>query len=337
MPPARQIRTLTPDDVNYIKRLEERLTSLESYLNRQKDRFPTRESEEASEVHIALTPAGGIAGVTVNDAVGTGSSYSDDDISTENCWIYRKSGTLFVPMGFQLPVSNISFKEIPEYTWIIIQQDKNGDWITNGSEAASSVDEKVKVSSNDTTAGYLNGKLVAGSNITLTENNDGSNETLTIASSGESISGCVLSDTSSPSISSGSSANIGQGSWVEVLDSDDYHDTGSNTERITIPVGLGGLYAVHATCDFAIGFTAPTSGHVIGSIVKNVSGTPVIKQQRIHYSVIPSSSVVTVSLSGVLELEAGDYIVFVVTNFLNVTLNGVFSGSRLIEFRVAKC
>lgn len=42
-------------------------------------------------------------------------------------------------------------------------------------------DEKAKVSSNDTTAGYLNGKLVAGTNITFTENNDGGNETLTIA------------------------------------------------------------------------------------------------------------------------------------------------------------
>jgi hypothetical protein len=45
-------------------------------------------------------------------------------------------------------------------------------------------DEKAKVSSNDTTAGYLNGKLVAGSNITFTENNNGGNETLTIAASG---------------------------------------------------------------------------------------------------------------------------------------------------------
>lgn len=42
-------------------------------------------------------------------------------------------------------------------------------------------DEKAKVSSNDTTAGYLNGKLVAGTNITLTELNDGLNETLSIA------------------------------------------------------------------------------------------------------------------------------------------------------------
>jgi len=47
-------------------------------------------------------------------------------------------------------------------------------------------DQAVKVSSNDTTAGFLNGKLVAGSNVTLTEGSDGSNETLTIAASGAS-------------------------------------------------------------------------------------------------------------------------------------------------------
>ena len=44
-------------------------------------------------------------------------------------------------------------------------------------------DVKTKVSSNDTTAGFLNGKLVAGSNISFTENSDGGNETLSIASS----------------------------------------------------------------------------------------------------------------------------------------------------------
>ena len=48
-------------------------------------------------------------------------------------------------------------------------------------------DQSVKVSSNDTTAGFLNGKLVAGSNVTLTEGSDGSNETLTIAAADNSI------------------------------------------------------------------------------------------------------------------------------------------------------
>lgn len=39
----------------------------------------------------------------------------------------------------------------------------------------------VWVSSNDTTTGYLNGKLVAGNRAVFTENNNGSNETLTVA------------------------------------------------------------------------------------------------------------------------------------------------------------
>ncbi len=48
----------------------------------------------------------------------------------------------------------------------------------------SEIPKKVKVSSNDTTAGFLNGKLVAGSNISFTEGNDGGNEILTIAATG---------------------------------------------------------------------------------------------------------------------------------------------------------
>ena len=44
----------------------------------------------------------------------------------------------------------------------------------------TNTDEQVKVSQNDTNSGYLNGKLVAGDNISLVENNDGENETLII-------------------------------------------------------------------------------------------------------------------------------------------------------------
>jgi hypothetical protein len=56
--------------------------------------------------------------------------------------------------------------------------------INGNGVAAEDTDEKAKVSANDTTAGFLNGKLVAGTNITLTENNNGANETLTIAAAG---------------------------------------------------------------------------------------------------------------------------------------------------------
>ena len=58
----------------------------------------------------------------------------------------------------------------------------------NGSSWAAittDTDVKVLVSSNDSTAGYLNGKLVAGTGISFTESNDGSNETLTITNTGE--------------------------------------------------------------------------------------------------------------------------------------------------------
>lgn len=45
-------------------------------------------------------------------------------------------------------------------------------------------DKLASVSSNDTTPGYLNGKLVAGTGIALQENNDGGNETLEVSGSG---------------------------------------------------------------------------------------------------------------------------------------------------------
>ena len=50
----------------------------------------------------------------------------------------------------------------------------------NTAPAAATSTSKVKVSANDTTEGYLNGKLVIGTYTTLTENNDGGAETLTV-------------------------------------------------------------------------------------------------------------------------------------------------------------
>jgi hypothetical protein len=50
------------------------------------------------------------------------------------------------------------------------------------------IDEKIKVSSNDTTPGYLSEKLIAGSGITLLEQNDGGNENVLIsATSGNNV------------------------------------------------------------------------------------------------------------------------------------------------------
>ena len=51
------------------------------------------------------------------------------------------------------------------------------DNLTPADLTDTDTDEKAKVSSNDTTAGYLNGKLTGGTGVTLTENTDGGNET----------------------------------------------------------------------------------------------------------------------------------------------------------------
>ena len=56
---------------------------------------------------------------------------------------------------------------------------------------AADTNDKVGVSADDTTPGYLNGKLVAGANISLTEGSGGGDETLTAAFTG-SLNASVL-------------------------------------------------------------------------------------------------------------------------------------------------
>lgn len=69
-------------------------------------------------------------------------------------------------------------------------------------KAAAGVDEKFLVSSNDTTAGFLNGKMVIGDGIEFTENNDGANETLTISVNVKAGSGLSF-DTGELTVDSG--------------------------------------------------------------------------------------------------------------------------------------
>ncbi|MFI5405029.1 MAG: beta strand repeat-containing protein [Nitrososphaerales archaeon] len=66
--------------------------------------------------------------------------------------------------------------------------------------ATALTERKTQVSENDTTAGYLNGKLVAGSGMSFVENSDGGNESLTLSvtslSGGDitAVGSCLTSD-----------------------------------------------------------------------------------------------------------------------------------------------
>lgn len=74
-----------------------------------------------------------------------------------------------------------------------------------GASSGGVVATSLLVSSNDTTPGYLNGKLVAGSNVTLTENNNGGNETLSIAAS---IPGTIVAAANTTAVNYGSAQTI---------------------------------------------------------------------------------------------------------------------------------
>ena len=64
-----------------------------------------------------------------------------------------------------------------------VKIDNIWNWYGTGTSAVNT-DEKVKISSNDTTAGYLNGKIIEGAGISLTEVDDGGDETFRISYTG---------------------------------------------------------------------------------------------------------------------------------------------------------
>ncbi len=84
--------------------------------------------------------------------------------------------------------------------------------------AAGGADEKSKVSANDTTAGYLNGKLVAGDNVTFVEDNDGANETLTISADSNNETVEVHATYTPGFLTGGSSAESNTAIWDSVSD-----------------------------------------------------------------------------------------------------------------------
>ena len=56
--------------------------------------------------------------------------------------------------------------------------------IKRKAQGGAGADEKAKVSANDTTANFLKNKFVAGTGVTIEEQNDGGNETLKINATG---------------------------------------------------------------------------------------------------------------------------------------------------------
>ena len=125
----------------------------------------------------AMGHIGTSANVTAMGLLGTSSNVTNmatcaTNITDVNTFAVRYR------IGSSDPSSSLDSGDLFFNTTSSVLKVYNGSaWVT----IQADTDVKVSVSSNDTTPGFLNGKLVAGTAVTFTENNDGGNETLTIA------------------------------------------------------------------------------------------------------------------------------------------------------------
>ena len=136
---------------------------------------------------------------------------------------------------------------------------------------------KGKVSSNDSTAGFLNGKLIAGTGVTFTEANDGANETLTIAASAvkptiTSISPSVIPNTATDIVITGTN-------FVLTPNVDLIASTGVITQPNTIVRNSATQLTINATLgtdgDYFIRIENPDGGAVrSSSAILGVSDAP---------------------------------------------------------------
>jgi len=150
-------------------------------------------SDITSLVEKISSPSGGKVVISKTDGNIEESDFSSSDLHSPNTDNYLDYGGANQVSASEIK-THIQNSSNPHQTSLENLTDTNISSPTNGqvlsynetsgkwenSDVVATSDEKVKVSSNDTTAGYLNGKLVAGDGISLIENNDGGDETLTI-------------------------------------------------------------------------------------------------------------------------------------------------------------
>ncbi len=128
----------------------------------------------------AMGHLGTSANVTAMGLLGTSSNVTNMDTCADNITDVNTFAVRY-RIGSSDPTSSLDSGDLFFNTTSSVLKVYNGSaWVT----IQADTDVKVSVSSNDTTPGFLNGKLVAGTGVSLTEGNDGGDETLTIASSG---------------------------------------------------------------------------------------------------------------------------------------------------------
>lgn len=196
-------------------------------------------------------------------------------------------------------------------------------------DSAGNLEKKVKVSSNDSTSGYLNGKLVAGSNLTFTEGNDGGNETLTIAASGNL--GVATIQDEGTSLTQRATVNfIGAGSsCVDNAGSTRTDCTITNTATHTVQEGDSTVDAATTTVDFVAAdfdVTSSPAGEANVALSTNVvtlTGTQTLTNKTLATIKDSSGDAHTVP-----DVAADTFALIAATQTLtNKTIDGTDSGA----------
>ncbi len=111
--------------------------------------------------------------------------------------------------------------------------------------------------------------------------------------------GCVVQRTAAQSIPNSALTAI-QFTATDVRDTDGYHSTATNPERITVPAGLGGLYS--------IGAVVPYVGNATGARVVRlrINGATTVASVDVPTNAGTTSTSVHVSV--LWPLAVGDYV-----------------------------
>jgi hypothetical protein len=176
-----------------------------------------------------------------------------------------------------------------DFTWVA-QDDSNA--IQNAIVDAKG--DIIAATANDTPA-----RLAVGTNgqVLTADSTAATGLKWATAASGSTFSGCGLSQSSGQSISSATQTDLTFD--TEAFDTDAYHSTSSNTQRITIPSGKGGYFLVTAR----ISYSSNSTGTRILWLRKNGSEIATSSSQPVS-----TGDITTVQINNIMALAVGDFI-----------------------------
>lgn len=140
--------------------------------------FDNTTIDSATELYVNVTNDDGTDMSAFLSLVTSGSFIYLQIQNDSSQFVVLEVGTSSLSAGvFTFPITNVESQGTAPANNVRVAFVASGA----GSGGGGGTDEKVKISANDTTAGFLNGKLVVTANETsLTEINDGGNETLEV-------------------------------------------------------------------------------------------------------------------------------------------------------------